>query len=136
MQHVWHFTFDASGNIFTSASKFDERFFMALDSDEKAEDLRMRRNHFTFKIASLWESLKEIRNKLAKKHHFMKMEITNLFWCFFLLEITFRAWGVGNSIPIDMLCNEQFRTPWIIFQLVYSTIISVVIYPYSFVLLM
>ena len=52
---------------------------MALDSDEKAEDLRMRRNHFTFKIASLWESLKEIRNKLAKKHHFMKMEITNLF---------------------------------------------------------
>ena len=53
--------------------------FMALYSDEKTEDLRMRRNHFTFNIAFSWESLKEIRNKLAKKHHFTKMEITNLF---------------------------------------------------------
>ena len=52
---------------------------MALDSDEKAEDLKMRGNHFTFKIAFLWESQEEIRNKLAKKHHFTKMEITNLF---------------------------------------------------------
>ena len=112
------------GNIFTSARKLDERsFYVALDSDKKAEDSRMRCNHFTFKIAFLWESLKEIRNKLAKKHHFMEMEITNLFWCFFLLEITFRARGKGNSIPINMLSNDQFRTPWNIIQLVYSTII-------------
>ena len=52
---------------------------VALDSYEKAEDIRMRRDHFNFRIAFLWKSLKEIRNKLAKKHHFMKMEITNLF---------------------------------------------------------